>query len=143
MKKFLFLLLLTPALAKAQFTIVNISTTNLLELRNGTWPLTLERQIKELDTCYVLDFRDQQTTTDVNMATLRFGDLNQLKYFQKGLSSLKNGHSGDIARFKEYTIKRMDVKKQGSLYVLTCNDGALTNFQQPEADKMIATIQVQ
>ncbi|HEY4335448.1 MAG TPA: hypothetical protein VGM89_06110 [Puia sp.] len=143
MKKFIFILFLLPVMAKAQFTIVNTSTTSLVELRNGSWPLTLERVIKESDTCYVLDFRDQQTTTDVNMSTLRFGDLKQLKYFQKGLAALKNGSSGDIAKFKEYTVKRMDVKKQGAMYVLTCNDGALTNFQQPEADKMIAAIQAQ
>jgi hypothetical protein len=143
MKKFIFILLLVPALAKAQFTIVNTSTTSLVELRTGLWPLTLERVIKESDTCYVLDFRDQQTTTDVNMSTLRFGDLKQLKFFQKALSALKNGSSGDIAKFKEYSIKRMDVKKQGIMYVLTCNDGELTNFQQPEADKLISAILVQ
>ncbi len=143
MKKLLFLLLLTPALAKAQFTIVNSSTTSLVELRQGTWPLTLERIIKESDTCYVLDFRDQQFTTDVNMSTLRFGDLKQLRFFQKALSALKSGGTGDCAKFKEYSVKRTDVKKQGVWYVLTCNDGALTNFQQPEADKMIAAIQAQ
>jgi hypothetical protein len=143
MKKLILILFLLPFLAKAQFTIVNTSTTSLVELRSGTWPLTLSRIIKESDTCYVLDFRDQQYTTDINMSSLRFGDLKQLKFFQKGLSALKSGTTGDIAKFKEYTIKRMDVKKQGIWYVLTCNDGSLTNFQQPEADKMIAAISSQ
>ena len=63
-----------------------------------------------------------------------------MKFFQKGLSALKNGSTGDIAKFKEYTIKRVDVKKEGVWYILTCEEGALTNFQQPEADKMIAAI---
>src|SRR5450432_3345652 len=143
MKKLILIAFLMPFFAKAQFTIVNTSTTPLVELRTGTWPLTLSRIIKESDTCYVLDFRDQQYTTDVNMSTLRFGDLKQLRFFQKGLSALKSGTTGDIAKFKEYTIKRMDVKKQASWYVLTCNDGSLTNFQQPEADKMIAAISSQ
>ena len=73
------------------------------------------------------------------MKTLRFRDLEQLKYFQKGLSTLKNGSNGDVAEFKDYTIKRVDKKKEGSWYTLTF-DGGITNFQQPEADKMIAVI---
>ncbi len=140
MKKLLFLSLFLPFFAKAQFTIVNTSTTSLVELRSGTWPLTLERVIKESDTCYELEFRDQQYTTGVNMSTLKFGNLKQLKYFQKGLSALKSGSTGDIAKYKEYTLKRTDVKKEGIWYILTCEDGELTNFQQPEADKMIAAI---
>lgn len=140
MKKLIFLFLFLPFFAKAQFTIVNTSTTNLVELRSGTWPLTLERVIKESDTCYELEFRDQQYTTGVNMSTLKFGNLKQLKYFQKGLSALKSGSTGDIAKYKEYTLKRTDVKKEGVWYILTCEDGELTNFQQPEADKMIAAI---
>jgi hypothetical protein len=143
MKKLILISFFLPLFAKAQFTIVNTSTTSLVELRTGAWPLTLQRIIKESDTCYVLEFRDQQYTTDVNMSSLRFGDLKQLKYFQKGLSTLKAGTSGDIARFKEYSIKRMDVKKQGIMYLLTCNDGSLTNFQQPEADKLIGAINSQ
>jgi len=59
---------------------------------------------------------------------------------------LKSGTNGDIANYKDYTIKRMDVKKdgdpkrQGIWYLVTCNDGPVTNFQQAEADKMIAAI---
>jgi hypothetical protein len=140
MKKLILLSLFIPFFAKAQFKIVNSATINLLELRAGTWPITLQRITKESDTCYVLLFRDQQYTIDVNMTTLRFPNLEQLKYFQKGLSALKNGSTGDIAKFNEYTIKRVDVKKDGVWYILTCADGELTNFQQPEADKMIGTI---
>ena len=140
MKKLIWIFLLIPFISKAQFTIVNTATTNLLELREGTWPINLQRITKESDTCYVLSFRDQQYTNYVNLSTVRFRDIEQLKYFQKGLSALKNGSNGDIARFKEYTIKRMDVKKEGIWYILTCSEGSLTNFQQPEADRMIATI---
>ena len=99
------------------------------------------------------------------MATLKFKDKGQLKYFQQALSSLAQLESGTIANFKDYTIKRADVKKDnlkiepvkkdgkavaGKVaapkkddvwYLLTCNDGTVTNFQQSEANKMIAAIQ--
>jgi hypothetical protein len=141
MKKFLVLLLIIPFFSKAQFTIVNTSTTNLVELRSGTWPLNLQRIIKESDTCYALQFRDQGYTNDVITSMLRFQNVDQLKYFQKALQALKNGSTGDIAKFKEYTIKRLDVKKEGVYYIVNCNAaGETTNFQQPEADKMIAAI---
>src|ERR1700759_1863248 len=98
MKKLFVLLFLVPCLAKAQFTIVNTSTISLMEPRTGTWPLDLQRIIKESDTCYVLAFRDAQESTSVNMETLKFGDVTQLKYFQKGLAALRNGSTGDIAK---------------------------------------------
>jgi len=140
MKKLIILALFVPFFAKAQFTITNSSTTSLLEVREGTWPLELQRIIKETDTCYVLEFRDQQYTTVVNMSTLRFGNLQQLKYFQQALSTLKKGGTGEMANFKGYTLKRVDVKKDGVWYTLSCGDGELTNFVQSDADKMIATI---
>lgn len=139
MKNFLLIFLFFPFLAKAQFTIVNTSTTSLVE-RQGTWPFTLQRNIKESDTCYVLEFRDQQYTTGINMSTLRFGNVKQLKYLGKALAALKVGSNGDIAKFKDYTLKRSDVKKEGVWYILTCETGELTNFQQPDADKMISAI---
>ncbi|HXB95515.1 MAG TPA: hypothetical protein VNU70_10165 [Puia sp.] len=144
MKKLIFLSLFIPALAKAQFVIVNTSTVSLMEPRTGKWPMDLQRVIRESDTCYVLNFRDQQESAEVTMSTLKFGDLTQLRFFQKGLSALKTGNTGDIAKFKEYTIKRMDVKKIGEKgtiwFTLTCNDGSVTNFQQAEADRMITAI---
>jgi len=140
MKKLIFLALFIPFLAKAQFKIVNTSTTNLLELRTGTWPLTLQKVTKESETYYVLLFRDQEYSNEVIMKTIRFADLEQLKYFQKGLSTLKTGTNGDIAEFKEYSIKKVDDKKEGTWYVLNAGDGGVTNFQQPDADKMIAAI---
>lgn len=134
------LFITTAFFAQAQFTIVNTSTTSLCELRTGTWPVDLQRIIKESDTCYALQFRDQQYTNGVNMYSLKFPNVQQVKFFQKALSALKTGSTGDIARFKDYTIKRTDVKKEGIWYILTCTDGALTNFQQPDADRMIAAI---
>ena len=144
MKKLIILSLFIPFFAKAQFIIVNTSTISLIEPRTGTWPLDLQRIIKESDTSYVLAFRDQQETNSVNMSTLKFTDKQQVRYFGKGLAALRTGSTGDIAKFKDYTIKRMDVKKdtKGSVcwYILTCEDGSITNFQQPEADKMITAI---
>lgn len=140
MKKLVLISLFMPFIAKAQFKIVNTATINILELRQGTWPITLQRVTKESDTTYVLQFRDQQYTDDVIMTTYRFTDIEQFKYFQKGLTALKNGSNGDVAKFKDYTIKRVDIKKEGIWYVLNCSNGGITNFQQAEANKMIAAI---
>lgn len=144
MKRLFVLLFLVPCFAKGQFTITNTSTVSLMEPRTGNYPLDLQRVIKESDTCYELAYRDQQESQSVNMETLKFGNLVQLKYFSQGLVALSKGNTGDEAKFKEYTIKRMDVKKQGQKsmvwYVLTANDGTMTQFQQPELDKMVAAI---
>jgi len=140
MKKLFLLSFLIPMGLKAQFRIVNTATINLLELRPGAWPITLQRVTKESDTTYVLFFRDQKFIDDVVMSTFRFQDMDQLKFLQKGLTALKNGSNGDEAKYKDYTIKRVDIKKEGIWYVLNCNGGAITNFQQPEADKLIAAI---
>jgi hypothetical protein len=141
MKKIVILsLLIFPFISRAQFTISNSSTTSLLQVRDGTWPMELQRIIKESDTCYVLEFRDQQYSNVVNMSTLRFGDIEQLRYFMKGLSTLKKGGTGEIARYKDYSVKRIDVKGTGIWYTLSCGDGELTNFQQSDADRMIAAI---
>jgi hypothetical protein len=125
--------------SKAQFTLTNTSTISLCELRNGTWPLDLQRIIKKNDTLYQLQFRDQQYTTEVNMSVLRFGNLTQLKYFQKCLAALKQGSNGDQADFKEYAVKRTDVKKE-VCYTLTLTEGSVINFKQAEADKLAAAI---
>ena len=144
MKKLLVLLFFVPFLSKAQFTLTNTSTISLVELRNGTWPIELQRAVKNNDTCYILSFRDQQVTDDVNMVTLRFGNLEQLRYFMKGLTALKSGTNGDQANYKDYSLKRMDVKKDIKKteiwYKVECSSGPVTNFQQTEADKMVATI---
>lgn len=141
MKKTLILsLFILPFISKAQFTITNSSTTSLLQVREGTWPMELQRIIKETDTCYVLEFRDQEYSNVVNMSTLRFGNMQQVKYFMQGLAALRKGNTGDIARFKDYSVKRIDVKGTGVWYTLSCGEGELTNFQQSDADKMITAI---
>ena len=140
MKKLIWISLFIPFAATAQFKIVNTATINLVELRPGTWPITLQRVTKESDTTYVLFFRDNKFIDDVIMATFKFADMEQVKYFQKGLTALKGGSNGDVAKYKDYKITRVDVKKEGIWYVLNCNDGSVTNFQQPEADKLIAAI---
>ena len=141
MKKIILLsLFILPFITKAQFTITNSSTTSLLEVREGTWPMELQRIIKDIDTCYVLEFRDQEYSNVVNMSTLRFGNMQQLRYFMQGLAALKKGNTGDIAKFMDYTVKRIDVKGTGVWYTLSVGDGELTNFQQSDADKMITAI---
>jgi len=142
MKNFLLLILLSPLAMKAQFKIVNSATINIADVRQGTWPISLQRITKPSDTCYVLQFRTQEYNNSVIIKTLKFRDLGQLRYFQQGLAALKTGNNGDVAEFKDYTIKRVDVYKEGISYILTC-DGGLTNFQQPEADRMMAAINKQ
>ena len=140
MKKLIWISLFIPFFGNAQFKIVNISTTNLLELRADTWPINLQKVTKASDTCYVLTFRTQEYTNAKIMKTLRFASLEQLKYFQKGLSTLKTGNTGDVAEFKDYTIKRVDLNKKEGIWYTLSFDGGLTNFQQIEADRMIAAI---
>jgi hypothetical protein len=115
MKKLVLLVVLIPFFtkSKAQFTLTNSSTTSICEVRPGTddWPLDLQRVIKQNDTSYALNFRDQQYAKVVVMSTLKFKDKGQLKYFQQALSSLAQLESGTIANFRDYTIKRADVKK--------------------------------
>jgi hypothetical protein len=142
MKNLLLIILFSPLAMKAQFKIINSATINIADVRQGTWPISLQRITKQSDTCYVLQFRTQEYNNSVIIKTLKFRDLGQLKYFQQGLTALKTGNNGDVAEFKDYTIKRVDVYKEGTSYILTC-DGGLTNFQQPEADKMIAAISKQ
>jgi hypothetical protein len=142
MKKFLFLILISPLAMKAQFKIVNSATTSVADVRQGTWPISLLRITNQSDTCYVLQFRTQEFSNSVIIKTLKFCDIKQLKYFQQGLLALKTGNNGDVAEFKDYTIKRVDIYKESTSYILTC-DGGLTNFQQPEADRMIAAINKQ
>ena len=140
MKKLILLSLFFPFAAKAQFKIVNNATIDLVELREGDWPITLQRVTKDADTSYVLLFRNQMITDGVVMTTFRFKDMEQLKYLQQGLTALKNGSNGDMAKYKDYSIKRVDVKKEGIWYVFNYNEQSVTNFQQPEADKLISAI---
>jgi hypothetical protein len=112
---------------------------NLLEVRTGDWPITLEMEVEKLDTTYSLQFRDEQVLTGVVLDTLPFDNKTQLKYFEKALTTLKTANNGDIARFKDYSIKRAEKKYEGVTYILRYQWGS-TDFRQPEADMMIRTI---
>jgi hypothetical protein len=199
MKKLILIALIVPFFTKkseAQFTLSNSSTVSLVELRSASdaWPLDLQRVIKQTDTSYALNFRDQQYANTVVMSTLKFKDKAQVKYFQQALSSLTSLGTGTTANFKGFSIKRADkmnfaeadqpvvapdpapapvtktttaksggktAKKAAPVvaqpappvatkkvskkvdevwYLLTCEDGTVTNFQQSEADRMIAAI---
>ena len=148
MKKLIILSFFIPVFAQAQFTLTNTSTVSLMDPRTGKWPLDLQRVVKNSDTSYLLAFRDQTENAEVNMATLKFANLTQLRYFMQALSALKTNSTGTQATFKDYFIKRMDVKSDGDKgkgtvwYTLQCSDGTTTNFNQPDADKMVAAIKV-
>ena len=139
MKRLILSALFLPFAGKTGHFWVHANSTNLVEVRSGDWPINLERTIEKSDTSYSLLFRDQQVVTGVVMDTLPFPDLVQLKYFEEALSTLKTGNNGDIAKFKDYSIKRAEVKREPVWYILRIKWG-LTNFQQPESDIMIRTI---
>jgi hypothetical protein len=139
MKRLLLCSFLLPLAGPAGSNNGDPSPTNLVEVRTGAWPMTLERTIDRRDTSYALEFRDQEVVNGVAMDTLPFPDLRQLKYFQKALSALKTGNNGDIAKFKDYSIKRADKQYDGAWYILRVKWGS-TDFKQPEADIMIKTI---
>ena len=139
MKRLILSALFLPFAVKPGLNHVHSNSTNLVEVRSGDWPMNLERTIEKSDTSYSLLFRDQQVVTGVVMDTLPFPDLVQLKYFEEALSTLKTGNNGDIAKFKDYSIKRAEVKREPVWYILRIKWG-LTNFQQPESDIMIRTI---
>lgn len=131
MKKLILSALLLPL---AQFT------TNSVEVRGGEWPINLEKYADRTGTTFSLIFRDQQVTQAELLDTLEFADAGQLRYFGKGLAALKAGTNGDIAKFKDYSIKRADRKDgTGVWYILRCEYG-ITSFQQPEVDIINKTI---
>jgi hypothetical protein len=139
MIKIFLTIILFPCLAVGLIKKNHAATTNLLEVRAGEWPINLERTIENRDTSYALIFRDQQFSRGVLLDTLPFPNPGQLKYFGQALTVLKNGHNGDIAQFKDYSVKRADKKYEGIWYILRIKWG-LTSFQQPEADLMTKTI---
>ncbi|HET6252862.1 MAG TPA: hypothetical protein VFE32_02245 [Puia sp.] len=138
MKKLLLFFIFFPFTVLA-WVPLDPTATNLADVRVGVWPMNLERDIDRRDTSYALIFRDQQYETNVVMDTLEFENLGQLKYFGQALDVLKKGHNGDIANFKDYSIKRADPRFNGVWYILRIKFG-LTDFQQPEADIMCKTI---
>jgi len=139
MKRLILSVLLLPFAGHAGFNGVNSSSETLVEVRSGAWPINLERNTERSGTSYSLIFRDQQVMNAQVLDTLEFANLEQLKYLEKALTVLKAGHNGDIAKFKDYTIKRADKKYDGVWYILQPKYGT-TDFQQPEADILTKTI---
>lgn len=135
MKKLILSVFFLPFAGKAGLYSVHLPYTNVVEIRSGDWPMNLEKD----DASYSLIFRDQEVMNAVVMDTLPFPNVEQLRYFGNALSTLKAGHNGDIAQFKNYSIKRADKKFETTQYILRIKWG-ITDFKQPEADIMINTI---
>jgi hypothetical protein len=114
-------------------------TIDLINVRLAPWPINLQRVIYYTDTCYALQFRDQGAMNAVTLKTMEIYNMEQLKYLEMGLTTLQKGSTGDVAEFKDYSIKKVGTKKENSWYILTY-DGAVTNFQQTEANRMIKII---
>jgi len=123
-----------PVLKKYQYPDVN-----LMNVRLAPWPINLQRVIYYTDTCYAFQFRDQSTMNGIAIKTMDLETMEQLKYFREGLTTLKKGNNGDIAEFRNYTIKKVGTKKENSWYILSY-DGAVTNFQEPQVNRMIFII---
>jgi hypothetical protein len=139
MKKLLLSTLFLPFAGGSGFMRPDPSTTNLADVRSGKWPISLERWVERRDTSYMLLFRDQQVMSVEVMDSLPFANLGQLRFLDQALTRLKKGNNGDIATFKEYSIKRTDKKFEGTSYLLRFQEGA-TEFRQPEADILSSTI---
>ncbi len=114
-------------------------TIDLMTVRTDPWIINLQRVIYYTDTCYAIQFRDQSILNAVNIKTMDLETLGQLKYFREGLTTLKKGNNGDVAEFRNYSIKKVGTKKENSWYILSY-DGAVTNFQESQANRMIFII---
>ena len=112
---------------------------NLMQVRLAPWSINMQRIVYYTDTCYAIQFRDQATMNAVIYKTMDLETLEQLKYFKEGLLTLKKGQNGDIAEFRNYTIKKVGTKKENSWYILNY-DGAVTNFQEAQANRIIFII---
>jgi hypothetical protein len=114
-------------------------TVDLMTVRLEPWAINMQRVIYYTDTCYAFQFRDQSIMNGVIIKTLDLETLEQLKYFKEGLVTLKKGANGDVAEYRNYTIKKVGTKKENSWYILSF-DGAVTNFQEPQVNRMIYII---
>jgi hypothetical protein len=114
-------------------------TVDLINVRLAPWPINLQRVIYYTDTCYALQFRDQGVMNAMIIKTMEIYNMDQLKYLKLGLTTLTKGSNGDVAEFKDYSIKKVGTKKENSWYILSY-DGGVTNFQQSEANRMVTII---
>ena len=117
----------------------NYPTVDLINVRLAPWPINLQRVIYYTDTCYALQFRDQGVMNAMIIKTMEIYNMDQLKYLKLGLTTLTKGSNGDVAEFKDYSIKKVGTKKENSWYILSY-DGGVTNFQQSEANRMVTII---
>lgn len=122
-----------------RFKNLSYPTVDLMTVRLEPWPINLQRVIYYTDTCYAFQFRDQSTMNSVAIKTMDLETLEQLKYFKDGLTTLKKGANGDIAEFRNYSIKKVGTKRENSWYILSY-DRAVTNFQEPQVNRMIYII---
>ncbi len=140
MKKIFFSLLIIPFASIGGFSNSSLHyNSKPIEIRSGEWPIILEESPDRAGAVYTLQFRDMQVMTSSVMDTLVFPNLSQLKYFETALTTLKSGNTGDMARFKDYSIARTDKKNDGTWYTLKLKY-TLTDFKQSEADFMVKTI---
>ena len=114
-------------------------TVDLVAVRLEPWPINLQRVIYFTDTCYAFQFRDQSAMNSIAIKTLDLETMEQLKYFKEGLITLKKGANGDVAEYRNYSIKKVGTKKENSWYILSYG-GAVTNFQEPQVNRMIFII---
>ena len=114
-------------------------TVDLVAVRLEPWPINLQRVIYFTDTCYAFQFRDQSSMNSVAIKTLDLETMEQLKYFKEGLITLKKGANGDVAEYRNYSIKKVGTKKENSWYILSYGS-AVTNFQEPQVNRMIFII---
>ena len=139
MKKVFLSLLLIPFAGIGRFDNSSLHSKKPVEIRSGDWPIILERSIDHADTSYSIQFRDMQVMSATVLDTLAFPNTEQLRYFEKALTTLKAGSTGDIARFKNYSITKTDKKKDGAWYLLRLK-WTSTDFKQADADLMVQTI---
>jgi hypothetical protein len=139
MKQLLLISLFLHTGLGSRFKTANYPAVDLMQVRLDPWPINLQRVIYYTDTCYAVQFRDQSTMNSVAMRTMDLETMEQLKYFKEGLLTLKKGNNGDVAEFRNYSIKKVGTKKENSWYILSY-DGAVTNFQEPQVNRMVFII---
>ena len=112
---------------------------NLMQVRLAPWPINMQRIIYYTDTCYAIQFRDQSMMNAVIYKTMDLETMEQLKYFKEGLLTLQKGQNGDVAEFRNYSIKKVGIKKENAWYILSY-DGGVTNFQEAQVNRILFII---
>src|SRR5215475_11538329 len=139
MKQLLLIPIFLQMSSGSPFQKSNYPTVDLMTVRLEPWSINMQRVIYYTDTCYAVQFRDQATVNGVYIKTLDLETLEQLKYFRDGLITLKKGANGDVAEYRNYSIKKVGTKKENSWYILNYGS-AVTNFQEPQVNRMIYII---